>query len=224
MPDLAIRAGPFGKLFLRGRRRGMLAGMDAPENRRWYYPTPGWLIYGSLLVTGLIWLSNWLKWPQWHKGYAVLVAVAGVGVVLAAMLLWWLAALVFRWRFQFSIRTLLVLTVAMALPFSWLGVEMKRARDQAKAVAALEEDGAAYNYDWRFDANGSYGGSRLLPAREWLRRPLGIDFFSEVVVVIYVNDDNGQLTQPDLSPLEGLKHLELLWLVGTKLTDVTSYI
>ncbi len=76
--------------------------MDAPEKRRWYCPTPGWLVLGSLAVTGLIWLSNWLGWPAWHKGYAVLVAVAGVGVVLAAMLLWWLVALVFRWRFQFS--------------------------------------------------------------------------------------------------------------------------
>ena len=29
-------------------------GMDAPEKRRWYCPTPGWLVYGSLAVTGLL--------------------------------------------------------------------------------------------------------------------------------------------------------------------------
>ena len=33
--------------------------------------------------------------------------------------------LIFRWRFQFSIRSLLVLTVAVAVPCSWLAVEVK---------------------------------------------------------------------------------------------------
>ena len=113
--------------------------MDAPEKRRWYCPTPGWLVLGSLAVTGLLWLSNWLGW--WHKGYAVLVAVAGVGTVLAGMLLWWLVALIFRWRFQLGTRTLLVLTLAVALPFSWLAVEMKKAREQKGAVAAIKELG-----------------------------------------------------------------------------------
>ena len=69
----------------------------------------------------------------------MLVAVAGVGVVLMTMLLWFLVALVFRRRFQFGIRTLLVLTVAVALPCSWLAEEMKKAREQSQAVRAIEK-------------------------------------------------------------------------------------
>ena len=111
--------------------------MDATKKRRWYCPTPGWLVLGSLAVTGLLWLSNWLGWPAWHKGYAVLAAVAGVGMVLAVMLLWWLAALVFRWRFQFAVRTLLVLALAVALPCSWMAVELKKAEQERKAARAL---------------------------------------------------------------------------------------
>ncbi len=61
--------------------------MDATKKRRWYCPTPGWLVLGSLAVTGLLWLSNWLGWPAWHKGYAVRAAVAGVGMVLVLVLL-----------------------------------------------------------------------------------------------------------------------------------------
>ena len=93
-------------------RRDILAGMETPEKRRWYCPTPGWLVLGSLAVTGLLFLSEKWRWFGFneHKGWTVLIAVAGVGVVLLAMLLWLLVALVFRWRFQFSIRTLLVLT------------------------------------------------------------------------------------------------------------------
>ena len=59
-------------------------------------------------MTGVLFLSERFQWFGFnsHKGWTVLIAVAGVGVVLAFMLLWWLAALVFRWQFQFSIRSL----------------------------------------------------------------------------------------------------------------------
>ena len=43
-------------------RRGILTGMDAPEKRRWYCPTPGWLVLGSLAVTGLLFLSERWRW------------------------------------------------------------------------------------------------------------------------------------------------------------------
>ena len=47
------------------------------------------------------------------------------------MFLWFLAALLLRWRFQFSILSLLVLVVVVAVPFSWLATGMKQARDSA---------------------------------------------------------------------------------------------
>ena len=37
-------------------------------------------------------------------------------------------------RFQFSLRSLLVLVVVVAVPCSWLAVEMKKAREQKEAV------------------------------------------------------------------------------------------
>ena len=60
----------------------------------------------------------------------MLIAVAVVGVAMLVMKLWFVVALVFRRRFQFSIRSLLVLTVAVAIPCSWLAVEMKHANQQ----------------------------------------------------------------------------------------------
>jgi hypothetical protein len=72
----------------------------APIRRR-FYSAPAWLINGLLVVQGLLWLSDRFQWPTWHKGYAVLIAVAGVGVVFVAMLLWLMVAVVFRLRFQF---------------------------------------------------------------------------------------------------------------------------
>jgi hypothetical protein len=93
---------------------------------RWYRLTPDRLILALLAVQGPLWLSDRLGWPAWHKGYAVLTAVASVGAAFLAMLLWLAASLIFRWRFQFSIRSLLVLVVVVAIPCSWLAAGHRR--------------------------------------------------------------------------------------------------
>jgi hypothetical protein len=87
---------------------------------RWFQPTPGRCVIGLLAVEGLLWLSEHFGWLSWYKGYAVLTAVASVGVAMLAMVVWFGLALVFRRRLQFSISSLLVLVVVVALPCSWL--------------------------------------------------------------------------------------------------------
>src|ERR1039458_79021 len=98
------------------------------------------------------------------------------------MLVWFVIALVFRWRFQFSIRSLLVLVVAVALPFSWLGVEMKQAREQKAVVAAIEKLGGTVGYYWTYDI-GNDGPlpdpNERPPGPAWLGSLLGDDFFGE---------------------------------------------
>ena len=109
-------------------------------------PTPGRLVGVLLIVEGLLWLSERFQW--WPKGYAVLIAIAAIGLAILAMLLWFVVALVFRWRFQFSIRSLLVVTVAVALPFSWLAVEMKKAREQEHLVDEIQKVRGSVIHDW----------------------------------------------------------------------------
>jgi len=193
--------------------------MTDAKPTRWYHLTPDRFVIGLLIVEGLLWLSERLGWLAWHKGYAALVAVATVGAVFLSMLLWFAVALVFRLRFQFSIRSMLVLTVVVTLPFSWLAVEMKRAKEQKAALAVLVETGGGYEYDWRFDASGDYASKPEPPVPEGLWRPLGIDFFAEVVRASVVSTPTRQVTNPDLSPLERLRHLRSLWLDRSQLTD-----
>ena len=101
---------------------------------RWFHLTSGRVVIGLLAVEGLLRLSERFQWPAWHKGYAVLAAVASVGLTMLLMLLWLVLAIALRRRFQFSIRSLLVLTVAVALPCSWLAVK-KGAANQQRLVA-----------------------------------------------------------------------------------------
>ena len=103
-----------------------------------------------LALEGFLLLSAWFRWFPFdqHKGYAVLITVASVGVAFLLMLLWFLAALVFGWRFQFSILSLLLLVVVVAIPCSWLATEMKAAREQREAVEAIAKAGGSVCYDY----------------------------------------------------------------------------
>ena len=60
---------------------------------------------------------------------------------MLVMLVWFAVALVFRWRFQFSIRSLLVMAVVVALPFSWLAAEMQAAKRQAEVADWIQNAG-----------------------------------------------------------------------------------
>ena len=204
--------------------------MDLSEQkRRWYCPTPGWLVYGSLAATGLLFLSEHWRWFPFNekKGWTVLLAVAAVGAVLGVMLLWWLVALAFRWRFQVGISTLLVLTVAVALPCSWLAVEMKAAREQRQAAAAIEEMGGTV--DWSAPSGPNWLGSCFGAAFD--RSVLTVNLFCT-----QVTDDDleqvGSLTQLDsldlsltkvtdmgVQHLKGLEQLHVLSLINTQVTD-----
>jgi hypothetical protein len=169
----------------------------------------------------------------------VLIAMASVGVAMLVMLLWFIGSLLFHWWFQFSIRSLLVLAVVVAVLCSWLMVENQRARMQHDAVAAYERDsGQGVVYDFQLNPGDSRGFSSVPDAIRsslefeksmglawhmsnppekphapgWLLNLLGDDFFCEVVVALPRNDAQLLLLQP-------LKTLRRLDFSDTNMTD-----
>jgi len=56
--------------------------------------------------------------------------------------------------FQFSIRSLLVLVITVAVPCSWLAVEMQQAITQKEAVEGLAEQGGFVGYDYEMNSTG----------------------------------------------------------------------
>ena len=197
----------------------MATGMDSPNpKRRWFYPTPAWLLVGLLAVEGLLWLSERFQWFGFNhdKGWTVLIAVGTVGILLVLMLLWFIAALIFRWRFQFSIRSLLVLVVAVALPFSWLAVEMKKARQQREAVEAFKNMGyASCLYDCQIMEDGTTLPDSMPEDWKLLRSLLSDDFFNDVIEVEIGPWSNPPPTLDSdlmhLRQLPGLKRLKLIF-------------
>jgi hypothetical protein len=198
-------------------------GYDAAMNdtiksrTRFYRLTPGRFVLALLAVEVLLWLSERFGWIGWHKGYAVLTGLAVVGVAMVLMGVWFAVALVFRQRFQFSLRSLLALVVVAALPCSWMAAEIKKAREQREAVEAVANLGG----DWGYYQVGHFDGDSMTiipppePAR--LRRMLGDDFFTDVSFVVFPSGT--QATNSDLAHVTKLKHLKWLLIGDTQVTD-----
>ena len=191
---------------------------DAPKPR-WYRLTPDRLVLFLLAVEGLLWLSE--RFQLFPKGYAVLIAVSSVGVFLLAMFLWFVIALIFRLRFQYSIRSLLLLTLAVALQCSWLAVERDEAKRQREAVKAIGDMLGSVMYDYDTGKSGPYTMFVSPPGQIWLRNVLGEDFFNNIATVNFLA--NPYVSDEDSGRIEGiikaLPQIQRLDLSGTQVTD-----
>ena len=123
---------------------------ESPPNR-WLRLVPDSAAPVLVAVVGLLWLSEGFHWFAFneHKGYTVLLAVSIVGEALLRTLLRFAIATVFRRSFGFSIRTLLLWGLAVALPCSWLATEMRQAESQRKAIGLIERHGGSVIYSDR---------------------------------------------------------------------------
>jgi hypothetical protein len=96
---------------------------------------------------------------------------------------WFVVSLFVRTNFQFSIRSLLLLAVVVALQCGWLAVEMRQAARQKNLVAAIEHSGGSVLYE--NDLSGTQGWR---PNPLGLRKLLGDDFFDNIWDVRIRND------------------------------------
>jgi hypothetical protein len=198
-----------------------MGGLDAPRaKRRWFWPTPAWLVYGAAVVTGVLFASERWRWFPVHyqKRWPVLLALAVVATVFILLPVLMLVALAFRRRAQIGLGALLAFVTLCAVVCSWLTVRLREARRQAEAVVAI--DGrlrGILSYDWEFDDGG---GRRLLkplpPGPEPLRKTLGVDFFADVIHVwLYAPE----MTDADMVYMAQFTRLNSLYLYASGLTD-----
>jgi hypothetical protein len=142
----------------------------------------------------------------------VLIAVASVGALMLVMLAWFAAGLLFRWRFQFSLRSMLVLVVIVALASGWLATDLKKAREQSELVQELP---AGVMYDWEFGNSLAWIPNAQPPTQAWLRALLGEEFFADAVDVHIAN-----CADATLKKINRFTEIRRLAVNGTGVTDV----
>ena len=165
-----------------------------------YRPTADRCLAVILSFECLLWLSEEFQWFPFneYKGLTVLIA-AGIGVAtIASLPVSVLLCLLLRVRLQFGIRSLLILTVVVAIPSSWLGVQMREAGRQRDAVATIQ----------RLNGDVTYRGFRV---PYWLPSLFGDDFFYEATDITLSDCRN---VDAALATLNGLKHVHELSLLA----------
>ena len=138
-----------------------------------------------------------------------------------------------RW-FRYSLRTLLLMIVAISVALGWFTARMKAAKRQQAAVATIVSLSGVVVFDDQPDDLTAAPTPSPVPG--WLRNLLGDDFFRTAVHVIAFNDATMEAVQelPEIRRLDfvggpatdaGLVHarrlsrLETLNLSDTQITD-----
>ncbi len=120
---------------------------------------------------------------------------------------------------QFSLRALLAL---LTLAGVWMGLFVRDAARQRRAVAAIEKLGGSvfYSGECGLDGNPLFGRHEPLPVtsaiRNFLCAHFGVDYLDSVV---YVGLNGRKICDADLAKLAPLDHLQTLDLDYTAVTD-----
>ncbi len=116
--------------------------MAAPTPKpRWYRLTPDRFVIGPLIVECLLRISGRFQWFGFNQdtGLNFLIGMAAVGATILLMLLWFAVALLFHWHFQFSLRSLLILMLATAIPLSWVAARLYQFRQHRHILERIED-------------------------------------------------------------------------------------
>ena len=172
-----------------------------PHRRRWFQNRQNWVrftLVALLPVEGFILLSL----PE-EFGGTVGIALAAVTILTLVMLFWLVARSAFRRRFQYSLRTLLLVMTLACIGMSLVGTRLQKAWRQKQVVNEIKKLGGLVEYKVRI-------GGPL-----WLRSLRTEDFFTDVFFVAF-----SSVSDADLEHLERLPQLTQVNLQGSKVTDV----
>jgi len=177
----------------------------------WYHLTPDRLVLWLLAVEACLLLINR------DSGRMVLAAVAITCLTILGGLVWFVISVFRQWRFQFGIRTLLLLIFAVAVCCSWFACRMQKAKRQKEVVEEILGLGGGVEYDYHFDSLGNRIALPFPkpPGPAWLRKVVGVDFLSNVV---YVRLYGPSVTDARTQNLPKLSDLRTLRLTNTRVT------
>jgi hypothetical protein len=150
------------------------------------------LLLAILVVPALLFLAGRFGHIAFleHKGRTVLIAVAAEGLALLVGLLFFLMCLLVRRPIQYSLRTLLLFAVVIALLCSWLASEIRAAVDQKAVVAAIQASGGQVVYDYDYEhVDDESRGTREPWEHKSVRKLLGRDFLDTPTTVALVSDE-----------------------------------
>lgn len=190
--------------------------VDAPK-RRWYRLTPDRATAVLVAVVGLLLASEQFGWfglGERNVSPSLLAAgIAGAAMLLGLVCL--VTSLLFRWRFQFSVRSLLLLTLVVAVLCGWIA---RQAEEQRVAVDGIQSAGGTVMYDYHEAGPRAWSTAGIPRGPRWMRDLLEPDYFDRVVYVgLFNTPENGDW----IDAFNRLKSVNTLLLSGPHVNDET---
>ncbi len=110
-------------------------------------------------------------------------------------------------RFQFGLRTCLLLFVVFAAAASWLRVRSERSTRLQALIDKIHQCNGFVQYDYEFDESGKWNNAEAQPppGPAWMRRIAGDSFFCEPVSVSF-----GPPFEPGLQLEHGIEYAKAL--------------
>lgn len=113
-----------------------------------------------------------------------------------------------RWL-RVSVRSLLLLLVAVAVPLAW---KVNRVRNQRIVAAEVKKLNGQLNYDWEWKSPRQYGPS----GPNWLKNLLGHDYFTDIV---FVDLHDPEANDDTLASIASLPHLAGVQILSENVSD-----
>jgi hypothetical protein len=198
-------------------------GMTTPTGRiPWYRPTFRRGLFALLGVEACLLLVERCGWVGLVKGsggreieiLAIVTAWAAVVIAgLAAVI--WLLIRGFRRRFQYSLRSLLLLTLLVSVGMSWFATTAQRTKRERKAAQAIQRLGGRIWWDvfFRHQTNFLSEVNYVDFAGEKVTDE-ALQNLSELKHLLRLNLNNTDVTESQLQYLKGLTQLKWLQLAA----------
>jgi Leucine-rich repeat (LRR) protein len=120
-----------------------------------------------------------------------------------------------RWRFQFSLRSLLIFVSVVGVLCGYLGIFIQNVQKQRKAVKSIQRLGGQVHYDYEYDWSAF---EATPPGPAFLRKMFGDDIFANVVDVSLYSETTA-IQDKDVVILRELPRIKILSLNGPDITD-----
>ena len=117
-----------------------------------------------------------------------------------------------RW-YQYSLRSLFILTTLVAIACSWYANEMQQAAKRRAAIEEIEKLGGEV---WYYDAKATRAPGEPPRWLSWLRRLHSEEHLGNATLVSLMDT---KITDAGMANLQGLTNVEELFLAGTRITD-----
>ncbi len=127
-----------------------------------------------------------------------------------------------RW-FQFSLRTLLIVTTLVGCGCGWFVMKLNAAKRQQAAVKLVQDAGGVIRYQDEFDDQGKFLQQSQQAGSPWSRNLLGDDFFRKPTGVWFPSGLNIDGIDSILIAVGQLDELKSLYLSDASISDRTDW-